>query len=69
MSDGAAAPAERRVPCPTCGRPAVYAASNRYRPFCSARCRGVDLGTWASEGYRVAADAPPDNDPLESKRD
>jgi endogenous inhibitor of DNA gyrase (YacG/DUF329 family) len=61
-----AAPAGRIVPCPTCGQDAVYAGSNPWRPFCSQRCRNVDLGAWASEGYRVAAQAPtedPDGDP------
>jgi len=32
---------------------------NAYRPFCSARCRQIDLGAWASEAYRVPT-APPD---------
>ncbi|MCU0970073.1 MAG: DNA gyrase inhibitor YacG [Rubrivivax sp.] len=49
---------ERVVPCPTCRQPAVYAERNRWRPFCSARCRGIDLGAWANEDYRVPA-APP----------
>jgi endogenous inhibitor of DNA gyrase (YacG/DUF329 family) len=44
----------RRVPCPTCRQPTPFAPSNRWRPFCSERCRGQDLGAWASEGYRVA---------------
>ena len=30
--------------CPACGNDSVYAPSNPYRPFCSARCKGVDLG-------------------------
>jgi hypothetical protein len=47
--------AHRLVPCPTCGGDSVFAASNAYRPFCSARCKGVDLGAWASESFRVAA--------------
>jgi len=47
--------AERYVPCPACGAPSLFAASNRWRPFCSPRCAGVDLGAWASESYRVAA--------------
>ena len=50
----------RRVPCPTCKRPAVFAPSNRWRPFCSERCRGVDLGAWANESYRV--EVPPSRD-------
>jgi endogenous inhibitor of DNA gyrase (YacG/DUF329 family) len=41
------------VSCPACGKPAVFAASNPWRPFCSERCRMVDLGAWASEAYRV----------------
>ena len=53
-------PEERRVPrCPTCGRPRVH----EYRPFCSARCRDVDLGRWFSGAYAVPAvdeDADPE---------
>ncbi len=52
----------RRVPCPTCRGPALYSPANRWRPFCSERCREHDLGAWASERFRVAADAPPDDD-------
>lgn len=44
-----------RVPCPTCGEPAAYAPSNPWRPFCSERCRSIDLGAWASEAYRIPA--------------
>lgn len=46
---------ERRVPCPTCRRPAVFGPANPWRPFCSERCRNVDLGAWANEDYRVPA--------------
>ena len=45
----------RHVPCPACGEPALFAPANPWRPFCSERCRNVDLGAWASERYRVAA--------------
>ncbi len=44
----------RWVPCPHCGQPAAFAPTNRWRPFCSERCRAIDLGAWASESYRVA---------------
>jgi endogenous inhibitor of DNA gyrase (YacG/DUF329 family) len=54
--------AERRVPCPTCRQPALFSLTNPYRPFCSERCSGVDLGAWASEDYRVASNKPPDPD-------
>ena len=54
--------APRLVPCPTCGGDSVFAQSNVYRPFCSARCKGVDLGAWASESFRVPEDNPPDSE-------
>jgi uncharacterized protein len=53
---------DRFVPCPTCRQPALFGAKNPWRPFCSERCRSVDLGAWASEGYRVASQAPADPD-------
>lgn len=46
------------VACPTCGEPALFAPGNRWRPFCSERCRLIDLGAWADEAYRIPA--PPD---------
>ncbi|MDT7837341.1 DNA gyrase inhibitor YacG [Aquabacterium sp. OR-4] len=52
----------RHVPCPACGQPAVFAPGNRWRPFCSERCRLGDLGAWASERYRVPASAAPDTE-------
>lgn len=48
------------VDCPTCGRKAPFDASNRWRPFCSERCKTVDLGAWAAERYRIAGDARSD---------
>lgn len=43
------------VTCPTCGGDSVYAPSNAFRPFCSDRCKNIDLGAWASEGFRMPA--------------
>jgi endogenous inhibitor of DNA gyrase (YacG/DUF329 family) len=51
----------RLVACPACGKPALFAPSNPSRPFCSERCRTMDLGAWASESYRVPV-APEDED-------
>lgn len=48
----------RLVRCPACGGDSVYAPSNPYRPFCSERCKNMDLGAWASESFRVP-EAPP----------
>ena len=51
------------VPCPTCGGPSLFAPGNRYRPFCSARCKQIDLGAWAAEEFRVPSEAPPEDEP------
>ena len=41
------------VTCPNCGEMSPFSPSNRWRPFCSERCKMIDLGTWASDGYVV----------------
>jgi endogenous inhibitor of DNA gyrase (YacG/DUF329 family) len=51
----------RTVKCPTCGKPVEWKAENHFRPFCSARCKQIDLGAWASEAYRVPS-SPPDSE-------
>lgn len=43
----------RTVSCPTCGKAVEWAPENPWRPFCSERCKNVDLGAWAAEEYRV----------------
>lgn len=48
--------------CPICGK----AADPAYRPFCSARCKQVDLSRWLNEVYRVPADTPTDDLPDDS---
>ena len=53
--------APRIVTCPGCQGPSVFAAGNRFRPFCSERCKNHDFGAWASEGYRVET-APSSDD-------
>ncbi|MDP1899406.1 MAG: DNA gyrase inhibitor YacG [Rubrivivax sp.] len=53
----------RSVPCPTCRRPALFAPSNPWRPFCSERCRSADLGAWASERFSLPEHTPTDDDP------
>ncbi|HJW51652.1 MAG TPA: DNA gyrase inhibitor YacG [Burkholderiaceae bacterium] len=41
------------VPCPTCSAPVPWSPQNRYRPFCSERCKLIDLGAWASDRYAI----------------
>jgi endogenous inhibitor of DNA gyrase (YacG/DUF329 family) len=42
-----------RVKCPTCGKLIEWSEQRRWRPFCSERCRMIDLGSWADEDYRI----------------
>lgn len=48
----------RVVPCPRCGAPVPWTAESRWRPFCSERCKLIDLAAWAAERYRVPGAAP-----------
>jgi len=41
------------VPCPACRRPSRFVPDNRWRPFCSERCKLGDLGAWASDAYVI----------------
>jgi len=41
------------VKCPTCRRPVEWSAASVYRPFCSDRCRLIDLGAWVSEQHKI----------------
>ena len=41
------------VTCPHCGKEHQWDTVNHFRPFCSERCKMIDLGKWASEEYRV----------------
>ncbi|WP_198970641.1 DNA gyrase inhibitor YacG [Xylophilus sp. ASV27] len=63
-----ARPGERVVSCPQCRGDSVYAPRNPFRPFCSARCKGVDFGAWASEAFRVPNEAPPEDGPYGDPR-
>ncbi len=48
--------------CPICDRPAKARAENRAFPFCSERCKLIDLGKWLSEQYRVPAEEKPQDE-------
>ncbi|MDO8414552.1 MAG: DNA gyrase inhibitor YacG [Gallionellaceae bacterium] len=41
------------VLCPQCSREVVWNEDSPYRPFCSERCKMIDLGQWATESYRI----------------
>ncbi|MGD9598938.1 MAG: DNA gyrase inhibitor YacG [Steroidobacteraceae bacterium] len=42
-----------KVPCPTCKRETEWSASSPYRPFCSDRCRLIDLGAWLTGEHAI----------------
>jgi uncharacterized protein len=42
------------VACPVCAKPVPWVEASRWRPFCSERCRMIDLGDWAAERHRIA---------------
>lgn len=58
------------VKCPTCRKRTAW-QGNRYRPFCSERCRLIDLGAWAEESYRIpgeqVTDPPTDPPAIQQK--
>jgi len=56
------------LPCPTCQRSVSWSPDNPHRPFCSERCRMIDLGAWADGSRYIPGDSdydPPDGDPPE----
>jgi len=56
------------VTCPTCKKEARYHSDKPHRPFCSERCRLIDLGEWADEGHRIPGQPiPPDYHDPESE--
>jgi endogenous inhibitor of DNA gyrase (YacG/DUF329 family) len=53
--------------CPTCGKPVQW-QDNPFRPFCSERCKLIDLGCWVNEEYTVPGERvniPDEPDPAE----
>lgn len=43
--------------CPQCGKEHQWDTRNPSRPFCSERCKLIDLGKWVNEEYRVTQTA------------
>ena len=42
-----------KVNCPVCKKEVEWIGESPYRPFCSERCKQIDLGAWADEKYTV----------------
>lgn len=47
------------VKCPTCDKEVEWSTASTFRPFCSERCRLIDLGEWASEKHAIPAEPVP----------
>lgn len=58
----------RIVTCPTCSKRVKWTASNADRPFCSERCKLIDLGAWADEQHKIPG-SEEDNDVLSGDLD
>jgi len=58
-ADTGAATGKRARPCPICGKPQAAAS----KPFCSDRCRDVDLNRWLSGTYAIPARDGDEEDP------
>ena len=46
----------KTFPCPNCEKPTEFSSDNPWRPFCSERCRLIDLGEWMLEKNRIPAE-------------
>ncbi|SET91682.1 DNA gyrase inhibitor YacG [Thalassotalea agarivorans] len=51
-----------KVNCPTCEKQVKWLPENSFRPFCSERCKLIDLGDWAEENHKISQ---PVNDKVE----
>jgi hypothetical protein len=45
-----------KVKCPTCQKEIEWSPLFPYRPFCSERCKLIDLGAWASGEFAIAGE-------------
>jgi hypothetical protein len=50
----------RQLSCPTCNRPIAWTEAFPYRPFCSERCRLIDLGDWLAEQHAIPGEPAED---------
>lgn len=55
-----------KVKCPNCSNLADFVPENKFRPFCSERCKLIDLGEWASGSYAIPVQTPPEPEELEA---
>jgi len=44
--------------CPNCKKKLKWSTDNPFRPFCSERCKLIDLGAWADGSYAIPSEEP-----------
>ncbi|MDE2234033.1 MAG: DNA gyrase inhibitor YacG [Gammaproteobacteria bacterium] len=49
------------VKCPHCGALVPWTAESKFKPFCSERCRLIDLGDWLLEKHAIPDQPPPES--------
>lgn len=54
-----------KLNCPTCSKTVYWSEDYPYRPFCSERCKLIDLGEWASESHKIPGEPIDINDDFE----
>jgi endogenous inhibitor of DNA gyrase (YacG/DUF329 family) len=54
-----------KVKCPTCRRDVEWSEASQYRPFCSDRCRLIDLGAWLAEQHKIPGESGSAQDQLQ----
>jgi len=47
---------QKQVACPSCKKSVIWSEESPWRPFCSERCRLIDLGEWLEEEKRIPGD-------------
>jgi endogenous inhibitor of DNA gyrase (YacG/DUF329 family) len=57
-----------RIRCPVCSELTTW-EENPWRPFCSERCKLIDLGKWAAEEYRIPGKKEEEEDETESREE
>lgn len=47
----------KKITCPTCGKQDTWQPENAFKPFCSDRCKLIDLGEWANETRKIPGES------------
>ncbi|MGR9052590.1 MAG: DNA gyrase inhibitor YacG [Gammaproteobacteria bacterium] len=55
-------PAQLTVMCPHCNKPVPWTESHKFKPFCSERCKLIDLGEWVTEDKKIPGDPATEED-------